>query len=419
MTNEVSHEVSHEITLRDISRNLTHEQIKDIIKMYGEVYDKPVVITNHYLTNRAKVRNILNKLGWNEPINYESIMNFLNEIKNDLIDWTIEDKIKDEFDVSMEQSSGNQRFLDDTTYDTTYDNTYESFINESEEIEKLRAEIDKINKLEVEVQNRKRELMNELNNKLVPLPPIPHFNISDIPDINELKPKDINKVILKPLTKSIINVKHTQSEYDNAEALIHLKSSDKPAYETTIYNENELEILEINEPHDFDNCYIVYVENERQMKYSELDVDKKNINNEPVQLYYINKNLHDFDKIFSIIEKIYDVESKPYKITFCVGGIYETEVNDSTFTYAYKEPNYNESKRQIPITIHTKEDLNILMCYINDYMYDIHELTKTSREKLCWITSICFNVSRCHKINYVNKQWLPIEIINSRFIIIM
>ena len=359
----MTNEVSHQITLRDITINLNHEQMKNIINKYNVVFNKSITITNHYLTNRAKVRNILNKLGWNEPVNYNSIMNFLNEIHNDLIDWTIEDKTNEEFDVSMEQSSGNQIFLGEGIDD--------SLINESEEIEKLRAEIDKINKLEVEVQNRKKELMNELNDKLTPLPPIPHFNISDIPNINELKPKDINKVILKPVIHDSINDTHTQSEYDNAEALIHLKSNDKPSYETTIYNNNELEVIEINEPHDFDSCYNVYVENERQMKYSELDVDKKKIDNEPVQLYYINKNLHDFDKIFSTIERIYDVESKPYKITFCVGGIYETEVNDKSFTYEYKEPNYNESKRQIPITIHTKEDLNILMCYINDYMYEL------------------------------------------------
>ena len=64
--------------------------------------------------------------------------------------------------------------------------------------------------------------------------------------------------------------------------------------------------------------------------------------------------------------------------------------------------------------------MNILMCYLNNYMYDLKELFSqgtSSDEFLCWITSICFNVSRCHKINYVNKQWLPIEIVNSRFII--
>ena len=434
-------------TIREIAESLTHDEIKNIIIKYGEVFQKPVEISNKFLTNCKTLRDILNKISYKEQLSYDSIMNWLNEIHNDVIDATIEDKDKKEFDICEKNEGLN-----------------EPFISETEEIEKLRVEIDKINKIEVEVQNKKKELMKELNSKLSPLPPIPHFKIPQIPPINEMKPKDINSklpplppiphfkipqippinemkpkdinnVVLKTPVKNDYKNKLTHeqtgstspqamkwlSEIDNAEALIYLKKGmDRPLFNSKFYKDDTfskfVEVIEINEPQQLNKCLQAYNDNERQMKYSKTEVDKKNIDNEPVQLYYLNKGIHNFDKIFSFVEEIYNVESKPFKITFSVGGIYEIPL-PGLITYEYREPNYNISKRQIPITIHTKEDLNILMCYINNFMYDIHKLTSSSSDKLCWITSFCFNVSRCHKINYVNKQWLPIEIINSRFII--
>ena len=145
-------------SIRNIAKSLNHDEIKNIIIRYGDVFQEPVNISHNNFTNCKTLRTILKDFGYDGQLDYKSIMNWLDEIQNEVIDAIIDDKDKEEFTLEPQR--------DDSV-----------FVDETEEIEKLRAEIDKINKIEVEIQNKKKELIKELNSKLSPLPPLPHFKI--------------------------------------------------------------------------------------------------------------------------------------------------------------------------------------------------------------------------------------------------
>ena len=130
------------------------------------MFQEPVNISHNNFTNCKTLRIILKDFGYDGQLDYKSIMNWLDEIQNEVIDAIIDDKDKEEF--PLEPQRDDSVFVDGTSYQG-------ALLHETEEIEKLRAEIDKINKIEVEVQNKKKELIKELNSKLSPLPPLPHL----------------------------------------------------------------------------------------------------------------------------------------------------------------------------------------------------------------------------------------------------
>ncbi len=372
-----------------LRRNVKHPLVLELLNKFNELFpeDKVKISPAWQINYKTLIEKVLiDFLDYDGELTYEAINDFMDEFHKEYI--------------KPEEEPKEEPF-----YEEHYPTYEDDDINE----------VDKLNAIIGKAEQIKQQAMKKLKEKHLRLPPSPQFTIPKTPKPDTSKPSKIEDVLLKPIPpkemKPLKSWAQSQSDLDNFELIEYLKYKARP------FQSSREDIIEITKPEDFNKCYAVYKANEESTNYKEDDNDIKNIDGKPVKIYYKNRNMKDMESITNFLEHIFNVEAKPFKLMFSVGGIYETHKRNE-LVYEYSAPNYNLAKAQRPAIIRTHQDLEIYDAYVNEHFCTLQEHTTTTSNKLCWITSACFTVSRMRKICYCKKEWLPEEIIKSKFIIV-
>ena len=124
--------------------------------------------------------------------------------------------------------------------------------------------------------------------------------------------------------------------------------------------------------------------------------NKTNIQHDPNDLYtlcYLN-NITDLKEIFTLIDKIYEDEPKPFKIAFDCGFIVEDTVEH---TYTKTKPSVDNLGKTVPMTIVGPSDVqlykHLVFSTLGDYTSEVHAVSAGSRFHYCAIHTIMFQVT--------------------------
>ena len=176
------------------------------------------------------------------------------------------------------------------------------------------------------------------------------------------------------------------------------------------------DFLIINYPYDLDQAVEQLVVYE---KYQPTDTKERKDNGEPIITYYFN-SISSLDDIYDALQRVFQIEAKPFKIHFQLSGVFETQEFDyekyeEKYTYEAREILWKNYKSSIPIIVKNKQNLDECKLYIESILTSYE--TTTSNNKLTIVNSVAFTVSRMRKTTGHIKE-LPIEFKNSKFIIV-
>ena len=257
------------------------------------------------------------------------------------------------------------------------------------------------------------QLHNDLINKLE--------NVESIDEIidNNVE-KDKEEIISIKLEKHMVRgLKILETDDFNRSGGVEVdENSEVQLYREKYNNDDNLtlnefydeyrKIILINDPNDVDKfnkilkeakgCYIsthMTVTNKGQ----KADLTLLNPE-EPYVSYYLN-DIENVEMIYELIDRIYEIEDKPFKINIDFGTIWEKRnVND--YNYSFKHPKFEDAKRHPPVIVRNIETKELAKTHIDSIInYMITYPVGESNTKLICIYSVMIKVFRLGLIGTV------------------
>ena len=195
---------------------------------------------------------------------------------------------------------------------------------------------------------------------------------------------------LKDLTNNILDGLFPRVERevkddvkDNLEALHYLRTHPTRKLE---YGDNCIKLFEPLDEAAFQECRdsITREPNETYVEHDSNDLYAN------IYLY----NITDLKEIFTLIDKIYETQPKPFKIAFDCGFIVEDTVEH---TYTNSNPSVANLGKTVPMTIVGPSDVqlykHLVFSTLGDYTSEVHAVSAGSRFHYCAIHTIMFQVT--------------------------
>ena len=176
---------------------------------------------------------------------------------------------------------------------------------------------------------------------------------------------DLREHQKKPTTKFAKDTQHVKYHFNflnpNREAIQYVNRHEK----------SDLDVAEgviiVNKPQDRDK--FIELLTTVQNKYNEQETDEATGSaargvapSEPFVKYYLNR-INSVDDVLQYVDKIYDKEMKPFKISFGYGGIYEEEREENRFFYTNMPALQFETGRFAPVVIRNEETKQLFKDY--------------------------------------------------------